>query len=119
MAKLAVTLGRSVMSHRGLLEVIKKLDTFVVIVVSVFAALATGAVYAALQYGWFGSPWQLAGWLLVCVAFVAVGIPAVGHRATRHSNVHGSARPASQDEATKAARGDATASPLHDQTFED
>jgi hypothetical protein len=38
---------------------------------------------------------------------------------TRHTNVHGSARPASQDEARKAARGEAGALPLHDQTFKD
>lgn len=37
---------------------------------------------------------------------------------TQHTNVHGSARPASQAEALKAARGDREASPLHDQTFE-
>jgi fatty acid desaturase len=107
------------MTRRALLEAIKKVDTLVVLLVAVFAALATGAVYAALQFGWFGSPWQLAAWLLVCLAFVAAGIPVVGHRMTRHSNVHGSARPASQDEARKAAHGDAGASPLHDQTFKD
>ncbi len=97
----------------------KRIDTLVVLLVAALAALATGAVYAALYFGWFGSPWQLAAWLLVCVAFLAAGIPAVGHRTTRHTSVHGSARPASQDEARKAARGDAGASPLHDQTFED
>ena len=97
----------------------KRVDTLVVLLVAILAALAMAAVYAALHFGWFGSPSQLAVWLLVCVAFLVVGVPAVGHRMTRHTNVHGSARPASQDEARKAARGEAGASPLRDQTFED
>jgi fatty acid desaturase len=101
------------------LEMIKRVDTLVVLFFAVLAALAAGALYAALHFGWFGSPWQLATWLVICVAFLAAGVPAVGHRMTRHTNVHGSARPASQDEARKAARGDTGASPLHDQTFED
>jgi len=99
--------------------VTKRVDTLVVLLVAVLTVLVSGAVYAALHFGWFGSPWQLAVWLLVCVAFLVVGVPAVGHRTTRHTNVHGSARPASQDEARKAAGGDAGASPLHDQTFKD
>lgn len=107
------------MTRRSLLEAIKKVDGLVVLLVVALAALAIGAVCAALYFGWFGSPWQLATWLVICVAFLAAGVPAVGHRMTRHTNVHGSARPASQDEARKAARGDAGASPMHDQTFED
>jgi uncharacterized iron-regulated membrane protein len=107
------------MTRRSLLEAIKRVDTLVVLLVAVLAVLAAGAIYAALHFGWFGSPWQLAVWLLVCLAFLVVGVPAVGHRMTRHTNVHGSARPASQDEASKAARGEAGALPLHDQTFKD
>jgi hypothetical protein len=105
--------------RRSLLEVTKRVDTLVVLLVAVLTVFGTGAVYAALHFEWFGSPWQLAAWLLVCVAFLAAGVPAVGHRMTRHTNVHGSARAASQDEARKAARGDTGASPMHDQTFED
>jgi hypothetical protein len=107
------------MARRSLLGAIKGVDTLVVLLVTVLAGLGVGAVYAALHFGWFGSPWQLAAWLIVCVAFVAAGAPAVGHRMARHTQVHGSARPASQDEATKAARGDTGASPLHDKTFKD
>ena len=107
------------MIRRGLLEAIRRLDTLVVLLVAALAALATGAIYAALHFDWFGSPGQLATWLLICVAFLAVGAPAVGQRMTRNAQVHGSARPASQDEASKAARGDAGSSPLHDQTFKD
>ena len=97
----------------------KRVDRLVLLLVAVLAALAIAAVYAALHFGWFGSLSELAVWLLVCVAFLIVGVPAVGHRMTRHTNVHGSARPASQDEARKAARGDTGVSPMHDQTFED
>jgi hypothetical protein len=107
------------MTGRSLLEAIKGIDTLIVLLVTVLAALATGAVYAALHLGWFDSPSRLTVWLLICVAFLAAGAPAVGQRMTRHSNVHGSARPASQDEARKAAGGEAGASPLHDQTFKD
>ena len=97
----------------------KRVDTLVVLLVAILAALVVAAVYTALHFGWFGSPSELAVWLLVCVAFLVVGVPAVGHRMTRHTNVHGSARPASENEARKAAGGDAGASPLRDQTFED
>jgi membrane protein implicated in regulation of membrane protease activity len=107
------------MTRRSLLEAIKRVDALVVLLIAILAALAIGAVYAALYLGWFGSPWQLATWLVICVAFLAAGVPAVGHRMTRHTNVHGSARPASQDEARKAALGDAGPSPMHDQTFKD
>ncbi len=100
-------------------ETMKRIDTLVVLLLAVIVALATAAIYAALHYEWFGTPWKFATWLLICVAFAVVGVPTVGNRMTRHANVHGSARPASQDEARKAARGDAGASPLHDQTFED
>ncbi len=107
------------MPRRSWCEVNKRVDTLVVLLVAVMAVLAAGAIYAALHFGWFGNPWELALWLLVCVAFLAAGVPTVGHRMTRHTNVHGSARPASQDEASKAARGEAGALPLHDQTFKD
>jgi hypothetical protein len=57
--------------------------------------------------------------VVLYLAFVVVGARAAGTRTVRHTDVHGSARPASQDEALKAARGDGNASPLHEQTFED
>jgi membrane protein implicated in regulation of membrane protease activity len=104
---------------RRISAVMKRIDPLVVLLVAILAAFAIAASYAALHFGWFGSPWQFAMWLLISLAFLVVGVPAVGHRMTRQANVHGSARPASQDEARKAARGDAGASPLHDQTFED
>jgi hypothetical protein len=107
------------MTRRSLLEAIKRVDALVVLLVAILAGFAIGAVYAALYFGWFGSPWQLAAWLLVCAAFAAAGVPAVGYRTKHHTQVHGDARAASQEEATKAARGDAGASPLSDQTFED
>jgi beta-lactamase regulating signal transducer with metallopeptidase domain len=107
------------MTRRSLFEAIKRVDTLVVLLVAILAGCAIGAVYAALYFGWFGSPWQFALWLLVCVAFLAAGVPAINYRTKHNTQVHGSARPASQDEATRAARGTAGASPLHDQTFKD
>lgn len=44
---------------------------------------------------------------------------SAGSGISQHTNVHGSARLATQDEALKAARGDRDASPLHEQTFQD
>ena len=39
------------------------------------AALAAVAGWAALHFGWFRSPWELAGVVVVCAAFLAFGLP--------------------------------------------
>ena len=57
------------------LEAIRKLDAFGLLLLLGLAALAVGAGCAALYFGWFRSPWQLAVWLVVCVAFLVVGLP--------------------------------------------
>ncbi len=50
------------------------LDALSVLILLALAALALGAGYAALHFGWFGSPWQFAAWLFVCLAFLVVGL---------------------------------------------
>jgi hypothetical protein len=57
--------------------------------------------------------------VLLYFIFAVVGARTAGNRKVRHTDVHGSARPASQDEAKKAALGDMGGSSFHDQTFED
>jgi type IV secretory pathway TraG/TraD family ATPase VirD4 len=58
------------------LEAIRKLDAFGLLLLLAFGALAVAAGYAALHFGWFRSPWHLAAWLVVCVAFLVVGLPS-------------------------------------------
>jgi len=96
----------------------KKIDRLSIILVVMLAALAFGGAYAALHFGWFGSPWALAGWLVVGVAFLAAGLGIQASTGPRNTNVHGAARPASESEAQASARGQ-TKSPLRDQTFSD
>jgi hypothetical protein len=97
----------------------KRIDALVVLLFAVILALVAAAIYAALRFEWFGTPWHFASWLLICLAFVVVGVPTLGNRIAGPANVHGSARLASQDEAKKAAQGKSAASPLHEQIFED
>ena len=97
----------------------KKIDRLGLILVAVLAALALGAGYAALRFGWFRSPWELAGWLVVGFAFLAAGLGVQANLTPKNTNVHGAARPASESEAETAARGGTKPAPLHDQTFPD
>jgi hypothetical protein len=97
----------------------KKIDKLGLILVAVLAALACGAGYAALHFGWFRSPWELAGWLVVGFAFLAAGLGVQANLTPRNTNVHGAARPASESEADAAARSDTKPGPLHDRTFPD
>jgi hypothetical protein len=97
----------------------KKIDRLGLALAAVLAALALGAGYAALHFGWFGSPWELAGWLVVGFAFLAAGLGVQANLRPRNENVHGDARPASESEAEAAARSGTKAAPLHDQTFPD
>src|ERR1700733_4095004 len=66
---------------------IKTLDLFCVCALVVLSALAVGAGWAALHFGWFGSPWELVAWLVCVVAFVAVGLPTQTEQQT--SIAHG------------------------------
>jgi hypothetical protein len=57
------------------LDAVRKFDALGLLFLVAFAALAGAAGYAALHFGWFSSPWHLAVWLVVCVAFLVVGLP--------------------------------------------
>ena len=97
----------------------KKVDRLGLTLAAALAALALGGGYAALHFGWFRSPWELAGWLVVGFAFLAAGLGLQSNRAPRNTNVHGAARPASESEADAAARSDTKPAALHDRTFFD
>ena len=97
----------------------RKIDKTGLCLAAVLAALALASAYAALHFGWFSSPWELAGWLLVGFAFVAAGLGVQGNPTPKNTNVHGDAQPASESEAQAAARSDTKSAPMHDQTFPD
>jgi len=98
---------------------VRKIDRLGLTLVAVLAALALGAGYAALHFGWFGSAWELAGWLVVGFAFLAAGLGVHANLTPKNTNVHGDARPASESEAEAAARSGTKPAPLHDRTFSD
>ena len=58
------------------LQAIRNLDTVGLVIALAFVGLAVGATYAALHFGWFRSPWELAGWLVVCMSFLVIGLPS-------------------------------------------
>jgi hypothetical protein len=98
---------------------VKRIDKLGLTLVGALAALALGAGYAALHFGWFSSPWELAGWLVVGFAFLAAGLGVQANLTPRNTNVHGDARPASESEAEAAARSGTKSAPFHDRTFPD
>ena len=57
---------------------VKKIDALGAVLLAVLVALAIGAVYAALHFGWFRSPWELAAVLFVGGCFVAFGLSTQG-----------------------------------------
>jgi hypothetical protein len=97
----------------------RKIDKTGLCLAAVLVALALASAYAALHFGWFSSAWQMAGWLVVGVAFVAAGLGVQGNPAPKNTNVHGDARPASESEAQAAARGETKSASLRDRTFSD
>jgi hypothetical protein len=97
----------------------RKIDKTGLTLAAVLAALACGAAYAALHFGWFRSPWELGLWLCIGLAFLLGGVGVQVHRAPRNTNVHGDARPASESEAEAAARSGTKPAPHHDRTFPD
>ncbi len=100
-------------------KAIKKIDKLGTALVAVLSVLAAGAAYAALRFGWFHSPWEMALWLGIGLAFLLGGVGTQIHRTPKNTNVHGAARPASESEAQASARGDAKSPALHDRTFPD
>ena len=107
------------MSIIKLFRAVKKIDKLGLTLVAALAALACGAGYAALYFGWFRSPWELVGWLVVGFAFLAAGLGVQANLTPKNTNVHGDARPASESEAEAAARSGTKQAPFHDQTFSD
>ena len=96
-----------------------RIDKLGLALAAFLAALSLAGAYAALHFGWFDSAWELTGWLVVCVAFLAAGLGVQAHVKPRNTNVHGDARPASESEAEAAARGGTKPAPFHDWTFPD
>jgi len=96
---------------------LQRIDKLGVVLVALLAGLGLAGTYAALHFGWFNSPWEMAGWFVVGLAFLAAGVGVQGKLTPRNTNVHGAARPASESEAQASARGDTTSASLHDQTF--
>ncbi len=82
-------------------------------------AVLAAFVGAALIESWRCTPSEFAVFLLVCIAFIAVGLPSPGVPAPKNSKVHGAAAPAAEQDALAAARGKTKPSPLHDQQFSD
>ena len=98
---------------------VKKIDRLGAVLLAALAAAAIGAAYAALHFGWFRSPWELAAWLFFAGAFIAVGLGAQSTAPPpRNPQVHGTAKAADAWETKAAARGD-TKAPLHGRDFED
>lgn len=79
-------------------------------------AVAVGAVLYEFRYI---TPASGLAWIVICVAFVAVGLPGHTLPGPRNTSVHGAARPADEAEARAAARGASKAADLHEQTFSD
>jgi hypothetical protein len=93
-------------------------DALGLLLLTGLAALAASVGMALIEFEYF-KPWELAVFLLVGLAFVAVGLPSPGTSAPRNSKVHGAAAPAAEQDALAAARGKTKPSPLHDQQFSD
>jgi len=93
-------------------------DTLGLLLLAGLIALALAGGAALIEFGFF-KPWELALFLLVGIAFVAVGLPSHGTSAPKNSKVHGAAAPAAEQDALAAARGKTKPSPLHDQQFSD
>jgi membrane protein implicated in regulation of membrane protease activity len=93
-------------------------DALGLLLLAGLAALAVGVGAALIEFGFF-KPWELALFLFVGIAFVAVGLPSHGTPAPKNSKVHGAAAPAAEQEALAAARGQTKTARMHDQQFLD
>ena len=91
-------------------------DLLAVVLLSLLAVAALGAVYAVVAAGYMTGG-ALLGLVGVGGAFVVVrsmdGRPAP----PKNTHVHGAARPASEQEARRAARGEAKGARLDDREF--
>jgi len=94
----------------------RDLDATGLLLLAVLVALALAGGAALMEFGRFTLT-QLALFLLAGIAFVVAGLPSAGERAPKNDKVHGAARPASEQEAQAAARGQTKTARLHDQQF--
>ena len=74
---------------------VKKIDALGAVLLAVLVALALGAVYAALHFGWFRSPWEMAAVLFVGGCFVAFGLEQSRRAAAAAKPRKSTARPRS------------------------
>ena len=88
------------------------------LLLALLAALAFMAGTAIIRYAHL-TPWSLVLGLFICLAFVAVGLPAQVSQTPKNTLVHGAARPATESEAKAAARGNVKTRDIHDQQFPD
>ena len=80
-------------------------DALGLLLLAGLAALAASVGAALIEFGFF-KPWELALFLLVGIAFVAVGLPSHGTAAPKNSKVHGAAAPCRRTgSASRRARG--------------
>jgi hypothetical protein len=91
-------------------------DALGLLLLTGLAALAVSVGVALIEFEYF-KPWELALFLLVGIAFVAVGLPSHGTSAPKNSKVHGAAAPAAEQDALAAARGETKTARLHNQQF--
>lgn len=96
----------------------RRFDATAILLFSCLAVAAVGVGVALICFGYF-SPWEFGLWLVVCLAFLAVGLPSHVNSTPKNTQVHGSARPATETEAQAAARGAGKARDVHDQHFPD
>ena len=80
---------------------------------------AGGAVFFALERGWFRSPWEMAAWLAAALAFILVGLGINSYRAPKNTSVYGAAKAVPEADALAAAKGIGKKAPIHSQTFRD
>jgi uncharacterized BrkB/YihY/UPF0761 family membrane protein len=96
-----------------------RIDALGVLLLLILCAVVVGAIYIALERGWFRSPWEMAGWLGAALAFILVGLGINSYRAPKNTSVYGAAKAVSEADALAAAKGIGKKAPIHSQTFRD
>ena len=96
----------------------RRLDATGLLLLAAVGVAAVGGGAGLIYEGYF-TPWGLVVFLVVGVAFVAVGVSHHAPTAPKNTFAHGAARPASESEAQAAARGAVKAREIHEQKFPD
>ncbi len=91
-------------------------DLLAVVLLGLLAAATLGAVYEVVHGGYMTTG-ALAGLIIVGGAFVAVHAMGSRQAPPKNTHVHGAARAASEQEARRAARGEAHGPRLDDREF--